>query len=514
MTTEITETATVSKAENEALIQQFEISGLHGYRTVSLSSKYAATIIIAKNGSGKTTLLGALNAFLRMEFSRLRDLNFDEIKCRLRNVSTDLILKKEDMIRYLSQPMGAEILSLARQVSVDPARMFKFLSEEVNEKAVEDYRLRDFIDDDLFSTIVRHHEYNSTKALKTCVELKSKLTEGFPEIALIRRVLIKELEDLEIVYLPTYRRIEIPLTEEESDRSNKRGKSKFHVSASGIFTGNIQFGLSDISQRLSQLNNSILSESNRGYKEISANIINELIEGNFGEDISDSELPEQKELRLFFERLEEAKNVRYFERVVIPDLSRIYRGDAIHPDNSKFLLAFLGKLKKVMLATKSKELLAEQFVFICNKYLSASDVSTSIQDDDGNVTQELSVGDKKLQLNRQNLEVNVMSVPGGQLISMESLSSGEKQMISLFATLYLYPKEKLVLIDEPELSLSIDWQRQILVDVLNAPSCRQIIAITHSPFIFDNELEPFARSLQSSIDNEKLSKLDNRTNGE
>jgi len=71
-------------------------------------------------------------------------------------------------------------------------------------------------------------------------------------------------------------------------------------------------------------------------------------------------------------------------------------------------------------------------------------------------------------------------------------------MISLFAKLFLYEKNKIVLIDEPELSLSIDWQRSILVDVITAPLCEQVIAITHSPFVFDNELEPFARSLTVS----------------
>ena len=72
-------------------------------------------------------------------------------------------------------------------------------------------------------------------------------------------------------------------------------------------------------------------------------------------------------------------------------------------------------------------------------------------------------------------------------------------MISLFAKLFLYPKDKIVLIDEPELSLSLEWQRHILVDVVNARQCRQIVAITHSPFVFDNSLEPFARSLTSGV---------------
>ena len=62
--------------------------------------------------------------------------------------------------------------------------------------------------------------------------------------------------------------------------------------------------------------------------------------------------------------------------------------------------------------------------------------------------------------------------------------------------MFLYPLRKVVLIDEPELSLSIDWQREILTDVLSAPLCRQLIAITHSPFVFDNELEPFTRAVK------------------
>lgn len=60
--------------------------------------------------------------------------------------------------------------------------------------------------------------------------------------------------------------------------------------------------------------------------------------------------------------------------------------------------------------------------------------------------------------------------------------------------------KKIVLIDEPELSLSIDWQRGILVDVLLAPTCEQVVAITHSPFVFDNALEPFARTLLLKIE--------------
>ncbi|WP_441256433.1 AAA family ATPase [Bradyrhizobium sp. 482_C4_N1_1] len=114
---------------------------------------------------------------------------------------------------------------------------------------------------------------------------------------------------------------------------------------------------------------------------------------------------------------------------------------------------------------------------------------------------------KALTLSRRDLTISVESLDAHRKIPLNSLSSGEKQMISLFAKLYLYPRDKIILIDEPELSLSIDWQRQILVDIVQAPLCRQVVAITHSPFVFDNTLEPFARPLTSTIDADRASQV-------
>jgi predicted ATP-dependent endonuclease of OLD family len=53
----------------------------------------------------------------------------------------------------------------------------------------------------------------------------------------------------------------------------------------------------------------------------------------------------------------------------------------------------------------------------------------------------------------------------------------------------------MLIIDEPELSLSIEWQEMILPDILKSGKCKSLIAATHSPFIFDNELDDCAHSL-------------------
>ena len=62
------------------------------------------------------------------------------------------------------------------------------------------------------------------------------------------------------------------------------------------------------------------------------------------------------------------------------------------------------------------------------------------------------------------------------------LSSGEKQFLIIMLTVLLQRKEESILImDEPEISMHLDWQRSLLnnIKALN-PTC-QIILATHSP---------------------------------
>lgn len=67
----------------------------------------------------------------------------------------------------------------------------------------------------------------------------------------------------------------------------------------------------------------------------------------------------------------------------------------------------------------------------------------------------------------------------------KNLSSGEKQiLLILLKTLLQDRKEYILSMDEPEISLHIDWQRSLIKHIRKInPNC-QIIIITHSPTIF------------------------------
>lgn len=77
-------------------------------------------------------------------------------------------------------------------------------------------------------------------------------------------------------------------------------------------------------------------------------------------------------------------------------------------------------------------------------------------------------------------------------ISSDLLSAGEKQMLSFLAYNIFY-QDTIFIIDEPEISLHVDWQRQLLPTLMKQGTSNQFIVATHSPFIYskypDKELQ-------------------------
>ena len=63
------------------------------------------------------------------------------------------------------------------------------------------------------------------------------------------------------------------------------------------------------------------------------------------------------------------------------------------------------------------------------------------------------------------------------------LSSGERQIVTLIYSATHMSTQQLVLIDEPEISLHIDWQSLLIPEMAAQLQDRQIIACTHSPMI-------------------------------
>jgi predicted ATPase len=69
-------------------------------------------------------------------------------------------------------------------------------------------------------------------------------------------------------------------------------------------------------------------------------------------------------------------------------------------------------------------------------------------------------------------------------LSVFDLSSGEKQLLILLSEPLLQRQEPFIFIaDEPELSLHIEWQAEIISSIREINSLSQVIVATHSPEI-------------------------------
>ncbi|VVE15639.1 hypothetical protein PCA20602_02869 [Pandoraea capi] len=77
-----------------------------------------------------------------------------------------------------------------------------------------------------------------------------------------------------------------------------------------------------------------------------------------------------------------------------------------------------------------------------------------------------------------------LTASGSGPIPLPKLSSGEKQLLILFIEALLQRQQPYIfLADEPELSLHISWQRQVISAIIKLNPNAQVIVATHSPEI-------------------------------
>lgn len=106
----------------------------------------------------------------------------------------------------------------------------------------------------------------------------------------------------------------------------------------------------------------------------------------------------------------------------------------------------------------------------------------------------------------KNVEVTPMgllvrSKDDNRNIPLNSLSSGEKKLLVIFMHC-LFNEDVPIIIDEPEISLSIIWQENLLPDLLEKTNIKQVIVATHSSAVIsDSSLDKYIIPLPNSIVN-------------
>ncbi|MCU0444650.1 MAG: ATP-binding protein [Microscillaceae bacterium] len=98
------------------------------------------------------------------------------------------------------------------------------------------------------------------------------------------------------------------------------------------------------------------------------------------------------------------------------------------------------------------------------------------------VNQAFSKTEKKILINGKS-DINFQV--GDKTLSPYELSSGEKQLLIILLKVLIQDNQPYILLmDEPEISLHLDWQEQLIDNIHQLNENCQIILATHSPAIF------------------------------
>ena len=452
-----------------SFIQKFEILGLFGYKDVCITFNHPTLIVIGENGFGKTSILNALNFLITHSYKRLLDIKFAAL--RLVIDGKEFFFERsliEQYTSYLERRDSEDhsIIDFVRRNTVD--KVFLTAVDLINEGKRKDFF--NFINnDDFLKTIPGNVLYQE---LFTWNE-QTKAFVGFQ----IMENLIKSY-GYTVLFYPTYRRVEVDyqsLFPQEKRRRLMRFEEDRNIEQQDM---SIRFGMRDVARRIETITDIIRKSSLEGFTNVSGDVIHQMLDMNSG---TKHELDcTEDELRIVLDRTGHRLNES--DKAVI--LSQFKNQDQTLLEND-FLLFYLQQLLMIYRSQEKYDSAINKYCEVCNKYLN----------------------DKKFFYDASNVSLTIYRCVDGKpvissdhLVKLNQLSSGEKQIVSIFSQIYLeLDKKYIVLFDEPELSLSIYWQENLLPDILSSGNCMFLMAVTHSPFIFGNTLQNFTIGMHEFI---------------
>ena len=441
-------------------IKSFSVEGLFGTHDVRIPFDEDIKILVGENGIGKTQVLNIFYYTLTRNFIKLSEFSFDRVELSLG--SEVISFSKTEVIEKIINSIGIDqFKSLGNAIihsnQTEVKNIFKNHQIYSFFKNIEPSKLIKLYVD--FENI-ENRRSTSVKNDKDLIDNMSKCFEKIKDF----------LKNHVILYFPTFRRV-------EEDLRNLGYDDKKPI-VSQDDSSLINFGMDDVVAKLKEIEKKIKDLLSEGLAQFTADILN---------IIADDFPPNSEEL---LNKINEQDIDILLARVgnQLPPKQK----DAVKSivTNKQFKNPLSGYLlqKLIEIYEKQKKLddSVKKFRDVCNKYLI----------------------DKKVFFDESAIRIFVKSELSGEEIELSKLSSGEKQIISIFSKIYLIDDEQqrfIVLFDEPELSLSILWQRELLPDIINSNKCDFLLAVTHSPFIFENELDRHAVGLNEYVKIAKVS---------
>ena len=450
-------------------LREIAIRGLHDRMDVTIPVADNKLVLVGVNGLGKTTVVNILYYVLSQQWHRLADVRFKEIRLSLGRrklrITKDMLLPSKRQIQRVSRYLPP---SLRARVS-DAPEFYRLLAGGDYQRIEDDFNISR-------SYLARYIDRRGS------VEIQEGLFESDDDSSLaeIQKYLANTVTS-QILYLPTYRRIEQDLRTllphfDEDIRDAVSGQLRRQRHARS-FVELVQFGMEDVQDRISERLATLKEQARVELNNLAGTYLRDVIRGDADRyQKADIAALEENEVDRILERVEE-KTLPAPDKDVLREVIRGIRHARTDRDSvqERYLAHFFSKLVEVHRSQQERAKPLREFVQVCNQYLEG----------------------KRLEFD--DVEYTLTTKTDQQTgIEMGQLSSGEKQIVSLFSHVYLSAANSLfIIIDEPELSLSVDWQKRLLPDLMQSRRCDFLAAVTHSPFVYDNEFEPFATDLRT-----------------
>lgn len=445
----------VDVGENKTNIEYVNIIGLFGRYNVKVSLDNQVNIFIGENGLGKTTILNCVYYILKKKFLKLLEIQFLEIHVKFKKEKNSYIISVDDILEFKKEK-SISLKLFENNILENELKSNKELELYEKEEKILKTGLDNLED---MSSFLENNLKNS------------KFKKGNSNNVFKLEKAISKYIKQRIIYLPTYRRIESEL---ETFKSQSKYFSFGGLGLSEKEDSPIKFGMSDVKKSIDKILNEIRSIAMKKFSEMTRVLLKQYVDNKF---LNSHKNIKVETLKIVLDRLGEEIEEEYKTKIL--DLVN----DKKIKDN-KYLLNLIEKLIDSYNEQKQYDDRIKKFSDTCNQYLN----------------------DKYFYYNQSTLSLEIFldSISKENIIELTQLSSGEKQIISLFSKLYLESDENsIIIIDEPELSLSLKWQKMLLPDIIKTENCDLLLTVTHSPFIFDNEFDDYAKEIRKYINKDR-----------
>lgn len=433
----------------------FYVENMRGYITKKILFRNSVTFLIGINGSGKTTVLKLLNGLLKPSLKDLVEIEFSYLKLELednQSKNTFLYCRKEEGKINIGYIDGLK----EENYYIDVSR-YLLLSKSKENYSLEDEELERM-----------YMDFSATNVYKCIRKISMPVILGLNRTYSLQRPIMRN------------RSISFPI-QYESDKKDDMAKALMKVQSL------VYDYILETARRQSKLSEEF---KDKVYDEMLSPLDNDSFKSNWSKDYKKlqeakaalSKLSNDESQTKITRKISEFIDV--FERNINEYVNSINNTQSVLPniqhDKAMHLLMLsfqLNKIKKI--AEYAKE-----------NSDKISDLRSPITRFVNSVNMFFEEGGKNIMV-AGNGDIIVMNKRRkNKKMQVEELSSGEKQIITLMAYLAFKVdgrRQRIYIVDEPEVSLHITWQERFVDALLEACPDGQFILATHSPSIISRK---------------------------